>query len=115
MNGAAIADEADCYIGCAGNTTFVLGAMHRIYNYLNSNILHSEACGGPNRLSVYSSAPIMAFPVPIAYSTELPGLWQYKGCLRWDSLNFLLPTGVTEYGIFHPGLVNLPLARYSHT
>lgn len=43
----------------------------------------SEACGGPNRLSVYSSTrPIVALPVPTPQTTDLPGKWTYAGCLR---------------------------------
>ena len=42
----------------------------------------SIACGGPNRLSVYNSAPITALPIPVIQKTNLPGGWQYAGCLR---------------------------------
>ncbi|KAF4622575.1 hypothetical protein D9613_009394 [Agrocybe pediades] len=62
-NGGAIAtDPTTCNMGCAGNST--------------------QACGGPNRLSVYSSKPIVALPVPSAMKTNLPGNWTYAGCLR---------------------------------
>ncbi|KAF8736996.1 hypothetical protein AX14_013631 [Amanita brunnescens Koide BX004] len=62
-NGAVTAAEADCNMGCAGKTT--------------------EACGGPNRVSVYtSSEPITALPVPVTQKTGLPGQWSYAGCLQ---------------------------------
>ena len=47
-----------------------------------ASYLHSEACGGPNRVSVYSSAPVVALPVPVAQKINLPGNWTYAGCLR---------------------------------
>jgi len=61
--------------------------MRRMFNHFCltlalAEILISEACGGPNRLSVYSSVPIIALPVPSAMTTGLPGSWVYKGCLR---------------------------------
>lgn len=80
VNGATTTDGADCSMGCVGNTTFV---GYVLCASTNSDVLDSEACGGPNRLSVYSSASITAFPVPTALTTDLPGQWQYKGCLRW--------------------------------
>ncbi|KAG6836636.1 hypothetical protein H0H93_005663 [Arthromyces matolae] len=42
----------------------------------------SQACGGPNRVSVYSTSKVTILPVPTALRTGLPTLWQYKGCLR---------------------------------
>ena len=65
----------------------VLG-MQRMLNHIFPNLLAfaeffiSEACGGPNRLSVYSSGPITVIPVPTPQTTNLPGSWVYKGCLR---------------------------------
>lgn len=45
-----------------------------------------EACGGPNRLSVYSSTvDITALPVPVAKTTDLPGNWEYAGCYTYAS------------------------------
>ncbi|KAF9465644.1 copper radical oxidase [Collybia nuda] len=61
--GAVKAVESSCNMGCGGNAT--------------------EACGGPNRLSVYSSTGnVTALPIPIPLNTSLPGQWQYKGCFR---------------------------------
>jgi len=49
-------------MGCGGNQT--------------------EACGGPNRLSVYSSTgSVTALPVAVPLADSLPGQWQYIGCL----------------------------------
>ena len=44
--------------------------------------LYSEACGGPNLVSLYASVPVVALPVPSAMKTNLPGSWSYAGCLR---------------------------------
>jgi hypothetical protein len=43
----------------------------------------SEACGGPSRLSVYSNSSITPLPIPTAQTTNLPGNWQYSGCLAY--------------------------------
>lgn len=68
VNGAAPAAEADCSMGCAGNAT--------------------EACGGPNRLSVYAStAEVVIVPVPTAQTTDLPDGWSYAGCFSDDKGN----------------------------
>ncbi|KAF9265003.1 WSC-domain-containing protein [Marasmius fiardii PR-910] len=60
VNGAVLGDESTCNMGCAGNT--------------------SQACGGANRLSVYSAGNITALPVAVAKNTSLPGNWTYAGC-----------------------------------
>ncbi|KAI0294118.1 galactose oxidase [Multifurca ochricompacta] len=62
VEGAVTAPNSDCNMGCGGNKT--------------------EACGGPNRLSVYTSTgSVTAFPVPTVQTTNLPGSWQYSRCL----------------------------------
>ncbi|KAF9220620.1 copper radical oxidase-like protein [Gyrodon lividus] len=66
MNGAAQALASDCNMACGGSTT--------------------EACGGPNRLSVYTSTgSVEVLPVPTVQNTSLPGQWQYQGCLAEPS------------------------------
>ncbi|KAH9946755.1 hypothetical protein B0H21DRAFT_388973 [Amylocystis lapponica] len=63
VEGAVITADTDCGMGCGGNAT--------------------EACGGPNRLSVYTSTEnVTAYPVPTVLNTSLPGQWQYYGCLQ---------------------------------
>ncbi|KAI0791235.1 copper radical oxidase [Abortiporus biennis] len=64
INGATLGAESDCNMGCGGNST--------------------EACGGPNRLSVYSTDAknITALPVPVVLNSSLPTSWEYKGCLQ---------------------------------
>jgi hypothetical protein len=57
-------------------TPFISYSLYRMLYH------HSEACGGPNRVSVYSSSPVVTLPVPIAQKTNLPGKWTYAGCLR---------------------------------
>ncbi|KAI0058608.1 copper radical oxidase [Artomyces pyxidatus] len=62
INGAVESTDADCNMGCGANAT--------------------EACGGPNRLSVYTSTGnVTALPVPVVLTNTLPGEWQYQGCL----------------------------------
>ncbi|RPD53575.1 galactose oxidase [Lentinus tigrinus ALCF2SS1-7] len=62
IDGAVKGDEDTCNMSCGGNST--------------------EACGGPNRLSVYtSSGNVTALPVPSPLKTGLPGQWTYQGCL----------------------------------
>ncbi|KAI0364868.1 galactose oxidase [Pilatotrama ljubarskyi] len=63
IDGAVPAVEDTCNMGCGGNST--------------------QACGGPNRLSVYSSTGnVTALPVPTPLNSSLPGQWEYKGCLQ---------------------------------
>ncbi|KAH7886764.1 copper radical oxidase-like protein [Phlebopus sp. FC_14] len=66
INGATLASESDCNMACGGNAT--------------------EACGGPNRISVYTSASnVTVLPVPTTQKTSLSGQWQYQGCLAEPS------------------------------
>jgi hypothetical protein len=53
--------EEDCGMPCGGN--------------------EAQKCGGPDRLSVYSNESIIVRPVPQLQKTDLPGSWQYVGCL----------------------------------
>ncbi|KDR73047.1 hypothetical protein GALMADRAFT_142740 [Galerina marginata CBS 339.88] len=80
VDGGVIAtDPTTCNMGCAGNTT--------------------QACGGPNRLSVYSSVkPVVALPVPSAMKTGLPGNWTYAGCLRETSVGKMFPEQIIWIG-----------------
>jgi hypothetical protein len=106
VNGATTTDEADCNMGCLGNNTFVWKII-RFISYFDT--FASQACGGPNRVSVYSSALITTFPVPSAHVSDLPGQWQYKGCLRW-----VYKIGTEwSYRIWYsqPDLGNLPFLR----
>ncbi|KAF9484627.1 copper radical oxidase [Pholiota conissans] len=77
--GAVIAtDQTTCNMGCAANAT--------------------QACGGPNRLSVYASKPIVALPVPTAQKTNLPGSWTYAGCLREGTTARIFPNQIINIG-----------------
>ena len=58
----------------------------------------SEACGGPNRASVYSSVPVVALPIPIAMKTDLPGKWAYAGCLREPATGKMFPNQIIWIG-----------------
>ncbi|KAH8807678.1 hypothetical protein F5884DRAFT_673669, partial [Xylogone sp. PMI_703] len=62
-NGAALAaNQADCNMPCAGDST--------------------ETCGAGNRLSIYSLGKPQVFQPPAAQTTGLPANWVYKGCLQ---------------------------------
>lgn len=72
INGAVEGSEADCSMGCGGNA--------------------NEACGGPNRLSVYTSTGnVTALPVPVAQNTSLPGNWKYQGCIHENTTTRVFP------------------------
>ncbi|GJE95267.1 copper radical oxidase [Phanerochaete sordida] len=72
INGAVTASESDCNMGCGGNST--------------------EGCGGPNRLSVYTSTGnVTALPVPVAQNTSLPGNWTYQGCIQENTTTRVFP------------------------
>ncbi|KAI9459290.1 glyoxal oxidase N-terminus-domain-containing protein [Boletus coccyginus] len=62
VNGAVQAPASGCNMACGESST--------------------ETCGGPNRLSVYTSTGnVTTFPAPTIQTTGLPGSWQYQGCL----------------------------------
>ncbi|KAI0033597.1 hypothetical protein K488DRAFT_84794 [Vararia minispora EC-137] len=72
INGAALTAEGDCDMGCTGNAT--------------------EACGGPNRVSVYTATGnVTALPVPVTQNTSLPGQFKYTGCLAEPGANRVFP------------------------
>lgn len=76
----------------AKNPTVTWGAvvMRRMFSFIclwhtscDTRRLISEACGGPNRLSVYTSTGnVTALPVPTPQNTSLPDGWSYQGCLQ---------------------------------
>jgi len=61
QGGVLANQDSDCNFPCGGNS--------------------KEICGAGNRLSVYSNATIVSYPVPSPQKTNLPGSWQYVGCL----------------------------------
>ncbi|GFZ47912.1 hypothetical protein JCM24511_05659 [Saitozyma sp. JCM 24511] len=62
QGGKLASADTDCAMACGGNAT--------------------EACGGPNRMSVYSStANITMYGVPVTQTTNLPGSYQYNSCI----------------------------------
>ena len=61
-NGGALASsDSQCNKQCAGDST--------------------EICGGGNLLSVYSNSTIQPFVPPAVQKTNLPGSWEYVGCV----------------------------------
>jgi len=57
---SAVSPDADCNMGCSGNAT--------------------EACGGPNRLTVFNSG---GAPVGGPVTNPGPPGWSSGGCYRW--------------------------------
>ena len=53
---------------------------------------------GLNRVSAYSSAPVIARQVPVAQKTNLPGDWTYAGCLREPATGKIFPYQITWIG-----------------
>ncbi|KAF7543009.1 hypothetical protein G7Z17_g11090 [Cylindrodendrum hubeiense] len=60
-NGASKTSESDCNMPCSGDAT--------------------QLCGAGNRLSLYSKGDFIIFPVPVVKEDNLPGDWEYKGCV----------------------------------
>ncbi|KAF8259546.1 copper radical oxidase [Lactarius quietus] len=80
VEGSVIAPNTDCSMPCGGNA--------------------AESCGGPNRLSVYTSTGnVTALPVPTVQTTNLPGSWQYSQC-------FAEPPGGRVFPLYQIDLVN---------
>ncbi|KAG2002470.1 hypothetical protein CC2G_004661 [Coprinopsis cinerea AmutBmut pab1-1] len=62
VNGAEQVADGQCSMECGGDS--------------------EQACGGPSRLSVYTSTGnVEALPVPTTQTDNLPGNWEYRGCL----------------------------------
>lgn len=66
LNNSTMASSGSCAMPCTGNA--------------------NEICGGPNLLSVYSRGNVTVLPVPTNQKTDLPGNWQFQGCLQ-DNVN----------------------------
>ncbi|KAF8263422.1 copper radical oxidase [Lactarius quietus] len=80
VEGAVLAPNTDCSMACGGNA--------------------AESCGGPNRLSVYTSTGnVTAQPVPTVQTTGLPGSWQYSQC-------FAEPPGARVFPLYQINLIN---------
>ncbi|KAF2100795.1 copper radical oxidase [Rhizodiscina lignyota] len=65
-NGGNQTDDSECNMPCGGDA--------------------NELCGQGNRLSVYSNATLQIFQPPTAQMTDLPGDWQYVGCISDNSI-----------------------------
>ncbi|KAF8468573.1 WSC domain-containing protein [Russula ochroleuca] len=62
VQGSVKVPDNECDMGCSGNAT--------------------EACGGRDRLSVYTSTgSVTTFPIPTVQTIDLPGNWHYSRCL----------------------------------
>jgi hypothetical protein len=82
VQGAVVAPESECNMGCGGLTTSV--SFFTLCKADSSVTNSSEACGGPNRVSVYNSTgSVTALAVPIVQTTNLPENWKYSHCLAY--------------------------------
>ncbi|KAL8771823.1 MAG: hypothetical protein Q9209_002761 [Squamulea sp. 1 TL-2023] len=61
INGAALAAESQCDKKCSGNA--------------------AQTCGGASRMTIFATGNLTVLPVPVPQKTNLPGKWEYKGCL----------------------------------
>jgi hypothetical protein len=62
-NGANTTNVADCSMPCTGDA--------------------SQRCGAGNRLSVFSNDTIVVYQPPTALTEDLPGSWEYYGCVMY--------------------------------
>ncbi|KAI0102622.1 copper radical oxidase [Nemania sp. FL0031] len=60
-NGANLTDDTDCSMACTGDA--------------------SQRCGAGNILSVFSNETIVVYQPPTALTDDLPGSWEYYGCV----------------------------------
>ncbi|KAM0543619.1 hypothetical protein ACHAPJ_012206 [Fusarium lateritium] len=60
-NAASKTTESDCSMACSGDS--------------------SQKCGAGNRLSLYSDGDFEIYPIPVPQEDDLPGDWEYKGCV----------------------------------
>ncbi len=71
INQATTAAETDCNTACGGNS--------------------AEICGGGNRMSIYSNqTTLVVTPIPHVQVADLPGSWNYSGCLMLVSPFFCI-------------------------
>jgi hypothetical protein len=60
-NAASKTKESDCNMPCKGDD--------------------DQLCGAGNRLSLYSDGDFPIWPIPVPKKDDLPGDWEYKGCV----------------------------------
>lgn len=82
----------DCAMACGGNSryessfcSFLILAWSprsQLLIFLFRN--YSEVCGGPNRLTIYTTQTnLEILPAPAVKTTGLPGQWNYTGCYAY--------------------------------
>jgi hypothetical protein len=69
-NAASKTKDSDCNMPCAGDD--------------------SQMCGAGSRLSLYSDGDFEIYPIPVAKEDDLPGDWEYKGCVFDNNNPYLL-------------------------
>lgn len=69
-NAASKTSESDCNMPCAGDS--------------------NQMCGAGNRLSIYSDGDFPIWPVPVTKDKDLPGDWEYKGCVFDNNSPYIL-------------------------
>ncbi|KAK5626387.1 hypothetical protein RRF57_002102 [Xylaria bambusicola] len=70
-NGANLTDDADCNMPCTGD--------------------NEQFCGAGNRLSIFSNDTLVVYLPPSALTENLPGSWEYYGCIVDAIDNRVLP------------------------
>lgn len=63
--GALATSDSQCSMNCGGNP--------------------AQKCGAGSRMSVYALGDLTVVPVPKSQKTDLPGKWEWKGCLAYDT------------------------------
>ncbi|RPA85829.1 hypothetical protein BJ508DRAFT_411799 [Ascobolus immersus RN42] len=64
QNGGTVTTEGQCNMACGGSA--------------------SQKCGGPNRMNIYAKGDLETYQPPAVQDDDLPGEWEYKGCLVDD-------------------------------
>lgn len=97
INGGAVAtSDAQCGNACSGAP--------------------AEACGGANRMSVYSTnANITAIPVPTVSNATLPTGWNYAGCVTDTAPQRPLPNFFERPDTMTPELCITQCATFGYT
>ena len=61
INGGKLTTDSQCSMTCSGNS--------------------AEKCGAGSRMSIYANGTLTTYDVPVNQKTDLPGKWEYKGCI----------------------------------
>ncbi|SCO42989.1 related to glyoxal oxidase precursor [Fusarium fujikuroi] len=87
-NAASKTTESDCNMACKGDD--------------------SQMCGAGNRLSLYSSGDFEVYPIPVAQEDDLPGDWEYKGCVFDNNNPYVLEWLYEDSGSYATSNMTVP-------